>query len=32
MEDDRRIILDYLENLNIKTVGRFGKWEYLWND
>ena len=32
MEDDRKIILDYLENLNIKTVGRFGKWEYLWSD
>lgn len=32
MEDDRKIILNYLENLNIKTVGRFGKWEYLWSD
>lgn len=32
MEDDRKIVLDYLEKLNIKTVGRFGKWEYLWSD
>jgi len=32
MEDDRKIVLDYLNNLNIKTVGRFGKWEYLWSD
>lgn len=27
MENDRKIILDYLEKLDIKIVGRFGKWE-----
>lgn len=32
MENDRKIILNYLDTLNIKTVGRFGKWEYLWSD
>lgn len=32
MEDDRKMVLDYLENLNIETIGRFGKWEYLWSD
>jgi len=32
MENDRKIILDYLEKLDIKIVGRFGKWEYLWSD
>lgn len=32
MEDNRKIVLDYLERLNIKTIGRFGKWEYLWSD
>lgn len=32
MEDDRKIVLDFLEKNNIKTVGRFGKWEYLWSD
>ncbi len=32
MEEDRKIILDYLEKTNIKTIGRFGKWEYLWSD
>lgn len=32
MEKDRKIVLDYLESINIKTVGRFGKWEYLWSD
>lgn len=32
MEDDKKIVLDYLKKLNIKTVGRFGKWEYLWSD
>lgn len=32
MEEDRKIIQDYLKKINIKTVGRFGKWEYLWSD
>lgn len=32
MENDRKIVLDYLEKNDIKTVGRFGKWEYLWSD
>lgn len=32
MEDDRKIILDFLEKNKIKTIGRFGKWEYLWSD
>lgn len=32
MEADRKIVLNYLEKLNIKTIGRFGKWEYLWSD
>ena len=32
MENDRKIILNYLDTLNIKTVGRFGKWEHLWSD
>ena len=32
MEKSRKIVLDYLEKLNIKTIGRFGKWEYLWSD
>jgi len=32
MEENRKIVLDYLEKLNIKTIGRFGKWEYLWSD
>lgn len=32
MENDRKIVLDFLEKNNIKTIGRFGKWEYLWSD
>lgn len=32
MEENRKLILDYLDSLDIKTVGRFGKWEYLWSD
>lgn len=27
---NRQIILDYLEMLGIDSIGRFGKWEYLW--
>lgn len=32
MENDRKIVLEFLEKNNIKTIGRFGKWEYLWSD
>jgi protoporphyrinogen oxidase len=32
MEKNRKIILDFLEEKEIKTIGRFGKWEYLWSD
>ncbi|HBY86114.1 MAG TPA: O-antigen biosynthesis protein [Colwellia sp.] len=32
MEDRRKIVLDYLDTLNIKTCGRFGEWDYLWSD
>lgn len=32
MENDRKIVLDFLEKNQIKTIGRFGKWEYLWSD
>lgn len=27
---NRQIVLDYLNNLGIKPIGRFGKWEYFW--
>ena len=32
MEKRRKVVLDYLETLNIKTCGRFGEWDYLWSD
>lgn len=32
MEERRKIILDYLGRLGIKTCGRFGEWDYLWSD
>lgn len=32
MEERRQIVLDYLESINIKTCGRFGKWDYYWSD
>lgn len=27
---NRQIVLDYLEKVGIKSIGRFGKWDYLW--
>ena len=27
---NRKVVLDYLKNLNIHPIGRFGKWEYFW--
>ena len=32
MEDDRDILLKYLSELNIKSIGRFGEWDYLWSN
>jgi protoporphyrinogen oxidase len=26
------VIQNYLESINLKSVGRFGSWEYLWSD
>jgi hypothetical protein len=28
---NRKTVLDYLQKLNIKSIGRFGKWEYMWS-
>jgi len=27
---NRQIVLDYLKEININSIGRFGKWEYMW--
>lgn len=27
---NRKIVLDYLDSKKIKSIGRFGKWEYFW--
>jgi len=32
MEDDREIVHNYLDSVNIHYIGRFGKWGYLWTD
>lgn len=32
MEEDRKVILNFLRKRNIQTIGRFGKWDYLWSD
>lgn len=29
--NDRQIILDWLKSLGIDSIGRFGKWDYLWS-
>lgn len=28
----RQLVRDYLDGLGIKTIGRFGEWDYLWSD
>lgn len=28
----RRVVLNYLRNHDIKSIGRFGEWEYFWSD
>jgi protoporphyrinogen oxidase len=30
--ENRKIVLDYLEENNIISVGRFGEWDYFWSD
>jgi protoporphyrinogen oxidase len=30
--ENRKIVLDYLEDNKIITVGRFGEWDYFWSD
>lgn len=29
---NRQIVLDYLASIGIKSIGRFGKWEYMWTN
>lgn len=32
MESKRKIILDYLKENEIISIGRFGRWDYFWSD
>lgn len=32
MENDRSIVIDYLENNGVNLIGRFGEWKYFWSD
>lgn len=32
MEVDRKIVLDYLNEMKIISIGRFGEWDYLWSN
>ena len=32
MEKDRDLVKGYLEDFDVKTIGRFGEWDYLWSD
>lgn len=31
MEEDKKVVLDFLEDKDIKSIGRFGEWDYLWS-
>jgi len=30
--ESRKVVRDYLSSLDIKTIGRFGEWDYLWSN
>ena len=30
--ENRKIVLDFLEKIDIISVGRFGEWDYFWSD
>ena len=30
--ENRKIVLNYLEQNNIISIGRFGEWDYFWSD
>ncbi|MGI1939171.1 protoporphyrinogen/coproporphyrinogen oxidase [Shewanella oncorhynchi] len=32
MEERRKVVLDYLSSVGIKSCGRFGEWDYFWSD
>lgn len=32
MENDRRLVKDYIKSKGIELIGRFGEWDYLWSD
>lgn len=29
--ENRQIVLDYLQSVGIESIGRFGRWDYLWS-
>ena len=29
--ENRQIVLDYLKSVGVESIGRFGKWDYLWS-
>ncbi len=32
MEERRDFVKKYLDEKNVKLIGRFGEWDYLWSD
>ncbi len=32
MEEDRQVVRDYVQSLGIISVGRWGRWDYLWSN
>lgn len=32
MENDRKLVKDYIQGKGVEVIGRFGEWDYLWSD
>lgn len=30
--ESRKLVRDYMKEIGIETIGRFGEWDYLWSD
>ena len=28
---NRQVVLDYLSEVGVESIGRFGRWDYLWS-
>jgi hypothetical protein len=30
--ENKKIVLDFLQLINVISIGRFGEWDYFWSD